>query len=1007
MSYAFFYKSINGDRVYDDTSFEHWLKKFFTSGVFLNDLQVTANDDMTVTVGAGYANIDGKVKIFESTSSLIIETAGASYPRIDSIVLERNDTERDILLKVVKGGYSSEPVPHTPVRQDGVYQLVIAQVLVNAGAVKVTQANITDTRSNTELCGIVAGAVKQIDFSQVQAQFDAYFAQYKKQIATDYAQYNYSMEEYLDQMEADFSAWFEEIRNQLDEDAAGHLQNQIDDINARLEYAGGSIVEITVDAGEFNAEGLEVNLEIGGKTYAETINDNIAKFTGVLEVGTAKITCVDESQEINVETSINIPYYGAYETSITLKSGGSYKEWIEAGGLSVDSYESLESLLEDEKAVRTLMTKKESVDVLARMSGEDLATIINNPYVAKWVNYREYAYSTLSAVPEIKNLMDEAGMYGMYITTYIDNPLIPIMTSNTTPSGVASGTNIYNSNYSYYNAFNDTVSSVPFVIGASDCRLSYEFTTETLVKSFFIMHSNTATNNSVNLYGDNEFIVSLELLTASSGDDYKTEKFKIPTNKKYKKYEFIFAKNPTTGSTSATFGNIRRLQLYGEATPWQPKGLVPVMKSNTAPYGEVIYDSEYSSYYAYKCFDNDLTTFWGSDKTETTNVGAYVGYKFTNPTLVKQISVQLQTTKVAYPMTVKIQASNDNVTWVDVSGFTIEGNAVERIINTDNYYLYYRLYIVDQTRENTYSGLIASLQFYGRQIEALIPPMTSNTTHEGEITAKEYYSADYEPYKAFDGNSNGVGWVMASEGEPCWIMYKFTKPTIVTGCYYQNRTRTTLTFELQGSNNGSSFDSLCTISAVGDVNAEVIKTFDNKNAYLYYRFYTESGSKTGGGNKFQLYGAPDYESRTYIYDHGVEVCCESINVANGWKLCNGNMDAQLNFIEPSYDNDCVKLAPAASQYSGIASASAFNLSNYDLIFAEIEGGVSTSSVHGGLSIYPSKNSNTNTQTTAQYNIPSPHNQKVCFDVSGVSSSEYVTIWANNTRTLTVYTLWIE
>ena len=227
MSYAFFYKSVNGDRVYDDTSFEHWLKKFFTSGVFLNDLQVTANDDMTVTVGTGYVNANGKVKIFENATPLIIETAGATYPRIDSIVLERNDTERDILLKVVKGGYSSQPVPHTPIRQNGVYQLVIAQVLVNAGAVKVTQANITDTRSNIELCGIVAGAVDQIDFSQIQAQFDAYFAQYKSQIVEDYTVYNEDMERYLNQMEEDFTEWFNKLKDILSEDVAGQLYNLI------------------------------------------------------------------------------------------------------------------------------------------------------------------------------------------------------------------------------------------------------------------------------------------------------------------------------------------------------------------------------------------------------------------------------------------------------------------------------------------------------------------------------------------------------------------------------------------------------------------------------------------------------------------------------------------------------------------------------------------------------------------------------------------------------------
>lgn len=182
MSYALFYKSVNGDRVYDDTSFEHWLKKFFTSGVFLNDLYVTSNNDMTVNVGTGYVNADGKVKVFEAETTLQIETAGATYPRIDSIVLERNDAERDILLKVIKGGYSSEPVAHVPVRQDGIYQLVIAQILVDAGAVKVTQANITDTRAYTDLCGIVAGAVDQVDFGQLQAQYDAAFKEWFEQL---------------------------------------------------------------------------------------------------------------------------------------------------------------------------------------------------------------------------------------------------------------------------------------------------------------------------------------------------------------------------------------------------------------------------------------------------------------------------------------------------------------------------------------------------------------------------------------------------------------------------------------------------------------------------------------------------------------------------------------------------------------------------------------------------------------------------------------------------------
>ena len=730
LEHAFFYKSVNGDRVYDDLSFEHWLKKFFTSGVFLNDLQVSANNDMNVTVSGGYVNIDGKVKIFESATPLIIETAGASYPRIDSIVLERNDTERDIILKVVKGGYSSEPVAHTPVRQDGVYQLVIAQILVNAGAVKVTQANITDTRNNTELCGIVAGAVDQIDFSQIQAQFDAYFAQFKTQIAKDYELYNDSMADYLDKMEEDFSAWFENIRNQLDEDAAGHLQNQIDDINARLEYAGGSIVEVTVDdnEGEYNVEGLEVNLVIDGKTYTETIpSEKVVKFTGVLEVGKAVITCVDEAQEINVETIINIPYYGAYETSITLSSGGSYEEWIEAGGLNTSSYESLEALLEDEKAVRTLMTKKDSVDVLANVKGADLTTIINNPYVAKWVNYREYAFSTLSAIPEIKSLMDASGMYGMYITVESD--------------GV-----------------------------------------------------------------------------------------------------------------------------------WQPKGLIPVMTSNTAPYGEAIASAENSNYPTWKAFDGDGTT----TAAPSVNGNYYsIGYKFTAPTLVSSISwIWHNANSKGFGDTAVLEASNDGTTWEKLSSSISEAATYDVLesanINNTKFYMYYRV------KSSTAIG-IKTLQFYGRQLEALIPPMTSNSTPMGGATVSSVFdnSGTYAPYKAFDNNDSSYWATKEGVSYPTYLEYDFNSPKCVKSfsvkaAYFSNTARLK-EFKIQAYD-GNDWIDLYT-GTYENKSYDFVANIDNNNSYSKYRLLVLSSHNNNVVQitSLQFYGTPDYESRYYIYEHGVEV----------------------------------------------------------------------------------------------------------------------------------------
>jgi hypothetical protein len=220
---GFFWDSVNHDRIYDAGSFENWLKKFFTSGVFTGDLQVTQTDALQVTVGTGYCNIDGKVQIFQNPTALSISPGNATYPRIDNVVVERNNSNRDIYLKIVKGTEDSSTAS-APVRtwNDTIKQLVLAQINVPAGATSIIQANITDTRAG-DLCGIVAGTVKEIDFSQIQKQFDSYFENFKKTNLDDFS--SWSAEQ-----QAAFSAWFANVKNQLSTDAAGNLQNEIDNL---------------------------------------------------------------------------------------------------------------------------------------------------------------------------------------------------------------------------------------------------------------------------------------------------------------------------------------------------------------------------------------------------------------------------------------------------------------------------------------------------------------------------------------------------------------------------------------------------------------------------------------------------------------------------------------------------------------------------------------------------------------------------------------------------------
>ena len=157
-AYGLFWNSEHGDRTYDASSFEYWLKKFFTSGVFNGDLQVVATSSMIVRVDPGYANVDGKVKFLNSALNIVLDAANSTRPRIDTIVVTRDNINREIRFEKVTGQYSTdEPQPTAPIRNAEIYQLVLAQIYVAAGVTSVIQANISDTRSNPNLCGWITG----------------------------------------------------------------------------------------------------------------------------------------------------------------------------------------------------------------------------------------------------------------------------------------------------------------------------------------------------------------------------------------------------------------------------------------------------------------------------------------------------------------------------------------------------------------------------------------------------------------------------------------------------------------------------------------------------------------------------------------------------------------------------------------------------------------------------------------------------------------------------------
>lgn len=220
-SYDYFWNS-NSDRYYDAESMADWLRPFFCNGVFNGQMQVTANDDMSVTVAAGYGYINGKHRHFLTPTTLDLETASGTLDRIDSVILRRNDTERRIFLTIEKGGNAKSPVAPEPTRDGAIYDLKLAEIYITAGTVKITQAEITDTRMNAAVCGWVAATVKEIDFTQIQAQFDAYFTAYKKNVSDQYQEYIGNIQAFKDQAQEAYDLMIQAFNTYADQQKAAY-----------------------------------------------------------------------------------------------------------------------------------------------------------------------------------------------------------------------------------------------------------------------------------------------------------------------------------------------------------------------------------------------------------------------------------------------------------------------------------------------------------------------------------------------------------------------------------------------------------------------------------------------------------------------------------------------------------------------------------------------------------------------------------------------------------------
>lgn len=197
-----FFNSVNGDRKYTAEQIGKYFDKIISNGVFVNpstNLQVVQDEGMRIKVFEGRGWIDSHWVDNDSFHIMALAQSNIVYPRIDCVVmyLDTSEPHRILSFKIKQGTASVNPVAPSMVRDEYLKEYCLAEVYVPANSTTITQANITDTRANNDVCGWVTSLIDQVDTSTL-------FKQWQK-----------AYEDYYDESTTEFEEWFGNLKENL------------------------------------------------------------------------------------------------------------------------------------------------------------------------------------------------------------------------------------------------------------------------------------------------------------------------------------------------------------------------------------------------------------------------------------------------------------------------------------------------------------------------------------------------------------------------------------------------------------------------------------------------------------------------------------------------------------------------------------------------------------------------------------------------------------------------
>jgi hypothetical protein len=354
------------------------------------------------------------------------------------------------------------------------------------------------------------------------------------------------------------------------------------------------------------------------------------------------------------------------------------------------------------------------------------------------------------------------------------------------------------------------------------------------------------------------------LLEREYQEDWKqceTRYFEFENTTAYKYYRLVCSYT----ANSALYWRISRFRLFRRESGTSSfiNCLPPLISASQDGY-EVSANSEVDSgHVALNAFDGNGDTKWATAAGDHLNSWLMIKLPEAAAFNAAHIRARSDSGYGRGPKAFKIQASNDDDTWTDLTYQTAawsQGESKYFYWFNETPYLCYRL-LIEAPQDNVTQASVAKFELgrraktyrrYLNKYDYVVPILASNNDGGYVVTCSSYYNSNHAPYKVFNRQTRVNDKWITQSGQAAGAWIKIELPTAAAANSFSVASpneaylgRMPSSFKIQGSNDDSNWEDLLVASGLSwSGNERKYWDIENQTTYKFYRLLFVANSES-------------------------------------------------------------------------------------------------------------------------------------------------------------------